>query len=80
MRSTGDPRNPLLVGDVLQSSSVQEVERLQERIGELIRERQELRTSGASRGTLEDNRRRLLQRQTELGYALIARHTTAFAS
>lgn len=80
MRSTGGPRNPLLVGDVLQSGSEQEVERLQERIGELIRERQELRTAGASRRTLEDNRRRLLERQTELGYALIARHTTAFAT
>jgi hypothetical protein len=80
MRSTGEPRNPLLMGDVHLNRPDPEVERLQERIGELIRERQELRTSGASRGTLEDNRRRLLQRQTELGYALIARHAPAFAT
>jgi hypothetical protein len=80
MRSTGGPRNSLLVTDVHQNRPDPEVERLQERIGELIRERQELRTAGASRGTLENNRRQLLQRQSELGYALIARHASAFAT
>jgi hypothetical protein len=52
-----------------------DVERLRDRIGELVRERQELRTMGADRESLERNRIQLVRRQSELGRALIDRHT-----
>jgi hypothetical protein len=51
-----------------------EIERLRARIGDLVRERQELRTAGAGRGLLERNRLQLVRRQSELGRALIAQH------
>jgi hypothetical protein len=54
--------------------NVTDVESLRERIGELVRERQELRTTGASRRTLEWNRVQLVRRQSELGRALIEQH------
>jgi hypothetical protein len=54
-----------------------DVERLRERIGELVRERQELRTAGADRWSLEQNRRQLADRQSELGRALIQQHAAA---
>ena len=54
-----------------------EVESLRERIGELVRERQELRTVGASRRSLEWNRVQLARRQSELGRALIDQHGAA---
>ena len=54
-----------------------EVESLRERIGELVRERQELRTTGASRRSLESNRVQLARRQSELGRALIEQHIAA---
>jgi hypothetical protein len=57
--------------------SVTDVESLRERIGELVRERQELRTTGASRRTLEWNRVQLVRRQSELGRALIDQHIAA---
>jgi hypothetical protein len=50
-----------------------------ERIGELVRERQELRTTGADRSSLEENRRQLVDRQWELGRALIQEHAAALA-
>jgi hypothetical protein len=53
-----------------------EVERLRDRIGDLVRERQELRTVGADRESLERNRIQLMRRQSELGRALI-HHRTA---
>jgi hypothetical protein len=52
------------------------IESLRTRIGELVRERQTLRTNGADRGMLEGNRRELVLRQAELGRALIAQHCT----
>jgi hypothetical protein len=52
-----------------------EVDRLRDRIGELVRERQELRTTGADRESLERNRIQLVRRQSELGRALIHHHT-----
>jgi hypothetical protein len=52
------------------------VENLKTRIGELVRERQTLRTNGADRSSLEGNRRELALRQAELGRALIAEHCT----
>ena len=51
-----------------------EIERLRARIGDLVRERQELRTAGAGRGLLERNRLQLVRGQSELGRALIAQH------
>jgi hypothetical protein len=57
--------------------NVTDVESLRERIGELVRERQQLRTTGASRGSLEWNRVQLARRQSELGRALIERHSAA---
>ena len=50
------------------------VDRLRDRIGELVRERQELRTTGADRESLERNRIQLVRRQWELGRALIHHH------
>ena len=60
--------------DITQSPHELDVERLRERIGELVRKRQELRTAGASHGSLERNRLQLVRRQSELGRALIAQH------
>jgi hypothetical protein len=57
-----------------------DVDRLRERIGELVRERQALRTAGADRGCLEQNRRELADRQSELGRALIQLHAAALTS
>jgi hypothetical protein len=54
-----------------------EIERLRARIGELVRERQELRRAGAGRGSLERNRLQLLRRQSELGLALIELHAAS---
>lgn len=53
------------------------VENIKERIGELVRERQLLRTNGADRSVLEGNRVELALRQAELGRALINRHAAA---
>jgi hypothetical protein len=57
--------------------SVTDVESLRERISELVLERQELRTTGASRRSLEWNRVQLARRQSELGRALIEQHIAA---
>ena len=51
-----------------------DVDRLRDRIGELVRQRQELRTTGADRESLERNRIQLVRRQSELGRALIQHH------
>jgi hypothetical protein len=50
------------------------VEELQERIAALVRQRQQLRMSGASRALLERNRLRLARSQWELSHALIEKH------
>jgi hypothetical protein len=50
------------------------VEELHELIAELVRERQQLRASGASHPSLERNRRQLARSQWELSHALIERH------
>ncbi len=50
------------------------VEELHELIAELVRERQQLRASGASQTSLERNRRQLARSQWELSHALIERH------
>jgi hypothetical protein len=57
--------------------NVTDVESLRERISELVLERQELRTAGASRRSLEWNRVQLARRQSELGRALIEQHIAA---
>ncbi len=80
MRSTGVRSDPLVVMGVTQSGHEPDVESLRERIGELVRERQELRTVGASRGSLERNRIQLVHRQSELGRALIEQHAAAGAT
>jgi hypothetical protein len=56
------------------------IERLRARIGELVRERQELRTAGASRGLLEHNRLQLVHSQSELGRVLIEQHEASATS
>ncbi len=50
------------------------VEKLRERIAALVARRQLLRRSGASRASLEQNRRQLARSQSELGHALIELH------
>jgi hypothetical protein len=50
------------------------VEALQELLGGLVREREELRGAGADRVTLERNRRAIVRVQWQLSHALIARH------
>jgi hypothetical protein len=56
------------------------VEELRELIAELVRERQQLRTSGAGRASLERNRRRLARSHWELSHALIERHAPRSAA
>jgi hypothetical protein len=58
-------------------SPAADVETWRDRIGELVRERQELRGSGASHRSLEENRLQLVHGQSELGRALIAQHAPA---
>jgi hypothetical protein len=60
--------------DIDQGRHEHEVERLSEQLGELVRERQELRTNGADSSSLERNRRQIVDRQSEFGRALIAQH------
>jgi hypothetical protein len=50
------------------------VEELQEQIAELVCERQDLRTFGASGASLEQNRLQLVRSQWDLAQALIERH------
>lgn len=52
------------------------VEALQDVLGGLLREREELRVNGADRGTLEGNRQAIVKAQWELSRALIARYHT----
>jgi hypothetical protein len=51
------------------------VVQLQGQIAELVSERQALRAFGASRSSLEHNRRELVRRQWALSQALIEHHT-----
>jgi len=53
------------------------VESLQERIGELVAERQALRARGGTTTALERNRCRIAKLQWELSRALIARYRPA---
>jgi septal ring factor EnvC (AmiA/AmiB activator) len=53
------------------------VEELRERIAALVARRQQLRTFGASRASLEQNRVQLARSQRELSHALIERHLPA---
>jgi len=80
MRSTGVRSDPLVVTEVTRNGHEPEAERLRERIGELVRERQDLRTAGASSASLERNRLQLARRHSELGRALIELHTAALAT
>jgi len=66
--------------DVAQRGLEPEVEVLREQIGQLVRERQELRTAGVDRESLEQNRRQLVDRQSELGRVLIRQHAAALAT
>ena len=50
------------------------VEELRERIAALVARRQQLRRFGASRASLEQNRRQLARSHWELGLALIELH------
>jgi hypothetical protein len=50
------------------------VESLSTRIGDLVRDRQELRGSGAEADVLERNRRRIVDLQRDLSRALIERY------
>ena len=54
-----------------------DIDRLRARIGELVRERQELRAAGAGHGPLERNRRQLAYSQSELTRAFIALYASA---
>jgi hypothetical protein len=50
------------------------VEALQELLGGLVREREELRGDGADQLALERNRRAIVRAQWQLSHALIARY------
>lgn len=50
------------------------IRELQDTIGALVAERQELRSAGAGRAALEANRLELGRRQRQLAYAVIERH------
>jgi hypothetical protein len=54
------------------------VETLQDRLRNLLREREALRSNGAEAGELERNRRAIVDVQWELSHSLIARHHTGF--
>jgi hypothetical protein len=51
------------------------IETLQTTLEALVRERQYLRSAGANRDQLEQNRQAIVSRQRELGAALIARYS-----
>jgi hypothetical protein len=51
------------------------VETLQSSLEALVRERQDLRSTGADQHELERNREAIVSRQRELGAALIARYS-----
>jgi hypothetical protein len=55
------------------------VETLQDRLGGLLREREELRSSGGDRAALERNRQAIVKAQWELSRALIARYHPRFS-
>jgi hypothetical protein len=55
------------------------VETLQDRLGGLLREREELRSSGGDRAALERNRQAIVEAQWELSRALIARYHARFS-
>jgi hypothetical protein len=55
------------------------VEELQSRIERLTAERQDLRTAGAERTRLEENRVELVQAQWSLSHALIKKYYPAAA-
>ena len=52
-----------------------EIEQLNEEIRTLVRERQDLRTHGADRAELEQNRRRIVSCQWRLAHAFSAHYT-----
>jgi hypothetical protein len=54
------------------------VEVLQDVLGELVREREDLRASGADPDTLERNRLAIVRAQWQLSHALIARYHPGF--
>ena len=54
---------------------LESVETLQTTLETLVRERQQLRSTGADQGELERNREAIVERQRELGIALIARYS-----
>jgi hypothetical protein len=54
---------------------LESVETLQSTLEALVRERQQLRSAGADQGELERNREAIVERQRELGIALIARYS-----
>jgi hypothetical protein len=56
------------------------VEELQDQITALVGQRQQLRSFGAERSWLEQNRLELGHSQRELSHALIERHRPAFSS
>jgi hypothetical protein len=54
---------------------VAEIEQLNEEIRSLVRERQDLRTSGAERAELERNRKQIVSCQWRLAHAFSAHYT-----
>ena len=52
-----------------------EIEQLNEEIRTLVRERQDLRTRGADRSELEENRRQIVSCQWRLAHAFSAHYT-----
>jgi hypothetical protein len=50
------------------------VDEIRNSLQALVRERQDLRTTGADEASLEQNRKAIVERQWEYARALIARH------
>ena len=63
-----------------QPRCAQETEALQQRVAELVRERQALREEGAADAVLEENRLDIVQAQLELAQALVQEHLAATAA
>jgi hypothetical protein len=73
--ANSSPFVPIISGvSAVASESSVTVESLSSWIGELVRERQELRTHGAGADLLEPNRRRIVDLQRKLAFALIERY------
>ncbi|MDQ2983243.1 MAG: hypothetical protein M3R70_04875 [Actinomycetota bacterium] len=71
---------PRIPARIRRARSRLSVEALCERHYSLVRERQELRSAGATAAALEGNRIKIVRCQWEMSHALIDRHAAATAA